>query len=307
MKSEKRGMRNFTIPLLLKKPKHILFTTKLFDRMVKKIFIIVFLLLGNYFQSVAQGDLLITPTRVIFEGRKQSESIFLVNVGTEKASYSISFINNYQTEEGAYKRAEPTNDDEMFADKYLRFYPRTVSLEPGESQTIKLQCRRTPEMKDGEYRSHLYFRSEESYEPLGKTKRDSIETISVKLTPVYGISIPVIVRSGEVNVSASLGNFEMQTNQDATAILKLTINRAGNMSVIGNLSVEYIPEKGKAVEIGALKNLAVYPELNKRIVSIHLNQSASIDFKSGKLRITYGSLSDAKKQEVFAKTEIDLK
>ncbi len=266
----------------------------------------MFLIWSSNFRSVAQGDLLITPTRVIFEGRKQSESIYLVNVGKEKATYSISFIQNYQTEEGGYKRAESSKNDEKFADKYLRFYPRTISLEPGESQTIKLQCRRTPEMKDGEYRSHMYFRSEESYEPLGKSQPDTIKTISVKLTPIYGISIPVIVRSGEVNVSATLSDFEIRTNQESGPILKLTINRAGNMSVIGDLSVEYISEKGDDVEIGKLKNVAVYPDINKRFVSINLNPATGLNLKNGKLRITYSSLFEAKKQEVFAKTEIDL-
>ncbi len=274
--------------------------------MVNKFIILVFLFLGSNFLSFAQGDLLITPTRVIFEGRKQSESIYLVNVGKEKATYSITFIQNYQTEEGGYKRAESSTTDEMFADRYLRFYPRTVSLEPGESQTIKLQCRRTPEMKDGEYRSHMYFRSEESYEPLGKSQPDTVKTISVKLTPIYGISIPVIIRSGEVNVTATLSDFEIQTNQESAPILKVTINRSGNMSVIGDLSVEYISEKGDASEIGKLKNVAVYPDINKRFVSINLNQTTGLNFKNGKLRITYRSIFEAKKQEVFAKTEIDL-
>ncbi len=266
----------------------------------------MFLFLGCNFLSFAQGDLLITPTRIIFEGRKQSESIYLVNVGKEKATYSITFIQNYQTEEGGYVRAETSATDEMFADRYLRFYPRTVSLEPGESQTIKLQCRRTPEMKDGEYRSHMYFRSEESYEPLGKSNPDSVKTISVKLTPIYGISIPVIIRSGEVNVSATLSDFEIQTNQGPSPMLKLTINREGNMSVIGDLSVEYISENGDAVEIGKLKNVAVYPDINKRFVTINLIQTTGLNFKNGKLRITYSSLFEAKKREVFAKTEIDL-
>jgi hypothetical protein len=306
MKSEKRGMRYFAIPLLFKKLKCLLLTKEKFVGMVKFFLIIIILFCGVNIQSFAQGDLLITPTRVIFEGRKQSESIYLVNVGKEKANYSITFIQNYQTEDGGYKRVESSETDEMFADRFLRFYPRTVSLEPGESQTIKLQCRRTPDMKDGEYRSHMYFRSEESYEPLGKSKPDTVKTISVKLTPIFGISIPVIIRSGEVNVTATLSDFEIQTNQGSEPILKLTINRAGNMSVIGDLSVEYISEKGIAVEIGKLKNVAVYPDINKRFVSINLNQATGLNLKNGKLRIIYRSLFEAKKQEVFAKTEIDL-
>jgi hypothetical protein len=45
-------------------------------------------------------------------------------------------------------------------------YPRQVTLEPKEGQSIVLQVRRTVNMPDGEYRSHIYFRSENDYAPI---------------------------------------------------------------------------------------------------------------------------------------------
>ena len=39
----------------------------------KKIFITVIFLGRLSFDTLAQGDLIITPTRVVFEGRKQKE------------------------------------------------------------------------------------------------------------------------------------------------------------------------------------------------------------------------------------------
>lgn len=38
----------------------------------------------------AQGDLLITPRRVVFEGNKRSTDISLANIGKDTATYSIS-------------------------------------------------------------------------------------------------------------------------------------------------------------------------------------------------------------------------
>ena len=274
--------------------------------MAKNILTILLLLLSMGFQSFAQGDLLITPTRVVFEGRKQSRSIYLVNVGQEKATYSVSFIENDQTEEGGYTRVDPSAKDKMFATPYLRFYPRTISLEPGESQTIKLQCRRTPEMKDGEYRSHLYFRSEVNYEPLGESEPDTINTISVKLTPVYGISIPVIIRSGAVNANATLSDLELET-QDMETKLNFHLNRTGNKSLYGNLVAEYVPVKGKPYQIGAINNLAVYTNINKRKVSLMLNLSPETKLNRGKIRLRFTSVNDTKNQEIFAEAEIELK
>lgn len=274
--------------------------------MVKKIVMILFLLLGIGFHSFAQGDLLITPTRVVFEGRKQSKPIYLVNVGKEKATYSVSFIENDQTEEGGYTRVDPSAKDKMFAEPYLRFYPRTISLEPGESQTIKLQCRRTPEMKDGEYRSHMYFRSEVYYEPLGESKPDTTNTISVKLTPVFGITIPVIIRSGEVNANATISDLELET-QDLETRLNFNLNRTGNKSLYGNLIAEYVPVGGKPYQIGAVNSLTVYTNINKRKVSLMLNLLPETKLNEGKIRLRFTSVNNAKSQKIFAEAELELK
>ena len=41
----------------------------------------------------AQGDLLITPRRVVFEGSKQSQELTLANTGNDTARYNVSFVN----------------------------------------------------------------------------------------------------------------------------------------------------------------------------------------------------------------------
>ena len=58
---------------------------------------------------------------------------------------------------------------QQFADKYLRFFPRRVTLAPNESQMVKLQMVKTNELQPGEYRSHLYFRAVPKEQPLGES------------------------------------------------------------------------------------------------------------------------------------------
>ena len=43
-------------------------------------------------KATAQGNLLVTPKRVVFEGLKRSEELNLANVGSDTATYMISFI-----------------------------------------------------------------------------------------------------------------------------------------------------------------------------------------------------------------------
>ncbi len=266
-----------------------------FVRMKIKLLFILITFSAFNFQAEAQGDLLITPKRVVFEGSKQKEGLSLVNIGKDTATFSISFVQRNMNEDGSFVTVNKSDSGQMFADPYLRIFPRTVTLAPGEPQVIMLQCRRKPDMKAGEYRSHLYFRSEVSNKPLGmgKAGKDS-KTVSVQLTPVFGLSIPIIIRSGEVNVSATLSDLKLEIQGEKEQILKLTINRTGNISIYGNITVEYIPLSGKSYEIGAITGVGVYTNITKRNVSIKLNNPSGKPLKGGKLKVLYTGPEEAK-------------
>ncbi len=256
---------------------------------MKRILLLILIpVFGISFQAQAQGDLLITPTRIVFEGNKQKEEINLVNVGKDTATYVISFIQYQMREDGTFVAVEKPDSGQMFADPYLRIFPRKVTLAPREPQVIVLQYRHKPDMAAGEYRSHLYFRAEKDLKPLGM-KNSSADTthLNVKLIPIYGLSIPVIIRTGEVNVNVSLSNLKLESDQQNTQDLKLTINRAGNISVYGDIVIHYLPNQGQAVEVGVVKGIGVYSNLDKRNVSVRLNNIPDVSLKDGKLKVQF--------------------
>jgi hypothetical protein len=274
--------------------------------MKRKLLMIMILLLVFVFQSVAQGDLLITPSRVIFEGNKQKESLNLVNTGQDTATYSISFLQYDMKEDGSFVTIEKPDSGQMFADPYLRIFPRKVTLAPGEPQVIMLQCRRKTDMPAGEYRSHLYFRSEKNTMPLGeKSSRDTTH-LSVQLIPVFGLSIPVIIRSGSVNVISDLKDLKLETPKETAQTLKLTINRTGNISVYGDILVEFIPVQGKSFQIGAIKGIGVYTNIPKRNVLVKLNNTSGKPLTNGKIRVQYQSNGETK-LVTYAEAELDIK
>jgi hypothetical protein len=275
---------------------------------MKRILMMLTTMLGLGYQSIAQGDLLITPKRVVFEGSKQKEELSLVNTGKDTAVYSISFLQYNMKEDGTFVTVEGPDTGQMFADKYLRIFPRVVTLAPGEPQVIILQCRRKPDMLPGEYRSHLYFRAEKNYKPLGQKNAAKDTTLmSVQLIPVYGLSIPIIIRSGLINVNSKLSDLILETQSDNTQILKVSINRSGNISVYGDISIIYVPKQGKSYEIGAVKGVGVYTNINKRNIVVKLNTVAGKVLKEGKLKVQYLSNDENKIPVVYAEGEMEIK
>jgi P pilus assembly chaperone PapD len=257
------------------------------------------------FNIRAQGDLLVTPKRIVFEGNKRSMDLNLANVGKDTATYAISLVQIRMTEEGGFETITEPDEGQMFASPYLRFFPRSVTLGPDEAQTVKIQIVRAGGLAPGEYRSHVYFRAVPREKPLGEeeVKQQDPTSISVKLVPIFGITIPVIIRVGQPSVNVSLSDLGIRFENDTVPKLKFTFNRAGNYSVYGDISVDHVSPMGTVTRVGIANGIAVYTPNIKRSFEFSLINTSGVDLKSGKLLVTYSAPSDMK-PEKFAEAEL---
>ena len=232
------------------------------------------------------------PTRVVFEGRTRSTELTLLNIGKQSATYRISFTHLRMSENGDLKEIAQPESGDAFADDLIRYSPRQVRLEPNVSQTIRLQVRKPEKLAEGEYRSHLLFRA---VPPEGAIPANSVEAegkaagYSIRLTPIYGVSIPVIVRHGQTSVRVALTDLAIKPAEkpgDGSA-LELKIRREGNQSVYGNLRVTFLPSTGRENVVGVLNGLAVYTPNSERLVRILLQPPPGVVMAHGRLRVTY--------------------
>jgi hypothetical protein len=171
---------------------------------------------------------------------------------------------------------------------------------------MKIQLTKTNLLTEGEYRSHLYFRSNKKQQLLGEkdTVKDTT-TIGVHILAVYGLTIPVIIRVGESTTRVSLTDLSFEKISDSTASVKMVINRTGNMSVYGDMKVDYISQEGKVIEVGNVQGVAVYtPNLIRRCV-INLKNIPGINYHSGKLHLVYSAQREDRASKL-AETELQL-
>jgi hypothetical protein len=265
--------------------------------------VLLFIVMHFSFQANAQGDLLIFPKRIVFENNTRSQTVNLTNTGKDTARYNISFVQIRMKEDGSMENITTPDPGQSFADPYLRCFPRSVTLAPNESQTVKVQLIKTSELKQGEYRSHLYFRAEPTSKPLGENEKvkDS-STISIKLTPVFGISMAAIIRVGENDTKVNISEAALDSQNGATPVLNLIFNRTGPMSVYGDVFVDHVSKQGKVTRVGMVKGLAVYTPNKIRRFNLVLDKKAGVDYRSGKLKVVYTDQSP--KTVVLAEKEI---
>ena len=216
----------------------------------------------------AAGGLVVTPTLVEFGPRDRYASLTLVNQGDETQTYRISLVNRRMLPNGQFEPTEEPAAGEGFAAPFIRYAPRQVTLEPRQPQTVRVMLRLPKDLKDGEYRSHILFEQLPRAEEKSATGGDT-NGLKINVEARFGMSIPVILRQGELTASASIGDVTPTTLANGKQGLALTINRQGNESVRGDLLVMDGNE-----EVGLIRNLAIYLSTPERTVNLPLSRPA---------------------------------
>ncbi len=239
----------------------------------------------------AHADLMLYPTRIVLAEATQAAQVELINNGQETATYRISLVNLRMSETGEFAAANPPSPDERFADRMLRYSPRQVTLPPGASQTIRMMADLPERLPAGEYRSHLQF--DRLPPPSGSSSIETALTlgdrqIGVRLTPLIGASIPVILRHGETSASVSLSSLELSVHQESgLPLLSMELQRSGNQSVYGDITVSFVPRDGQAQTIGSAGGVAVYTPNSVRRASLLLQPPQGLKLQDGSLQVSY--------------------
>ncbi|WP_260581654.1 hypothetical protein [Sphingopyxis sp. PET50] len=168
----------------------------------------------------AAGDLLVAPTRVVLDGSRGTE-VVLNNIGAEPATYRISLEIKRMTALGGLDEIDEAdaNDAEKAALDMISFSPRRVTLPPNQPQVIRVGVRVPEGTPPGEYRAHMLFRAVPDAAPAADpAKPATTGGVSIALTPIYGITIPVIVRVGDLGAEARIGEARVVDTADGLGL-----------------------------------------------------------------------------------------
>jgi hypothetical protein len=257
-------------------------------------------------QSRAQGNLLVTPRRVVFDKGPNIRELNLANIGKDTARFVISMMEIRMKEDGSFEQITTPDSGQNFASGHLKIYPRSVAIPPGQSQVVKVQLVKGSELTAGEYRSHVYIRAVPREKPLGDTTNDQKQQdISVKLTAIFGISVPAIVRIGDYNGKVTISDPSFIMMDEKTPKLSLTLNRAGSMSTYGDITVDCVAPDGTTTQVGVVRGIAVYTPNTKRHFEMDLDNTQHVNYRNCKLHIVYQTQKDATAQD-FSEAEVAL-
>jgi hypothetical protein len=238
--------------------------------------------------AMAAGDLLVAPTRVVLDGPRGTE-VFLNNVGQQTATYRISIELKRMLSSGQLEDVAPeaANDKEKATVAMITYAPRRVTLAPNQPQAIRIGVRPPADLPDGEYRAHILFRGiPDAVAPAAAGA--PAKGVSISLTPIYGVTIPIIIRKGALKASAAISDAHMVRDAKEGSSLAFTLARSGDRSVYGRIRVT---KPGVAKPVYEARGIAVYAEIASRTVTLPVAPEVAAQL-SGPARIEYLEDSD---------------
>ncbi len=213
------------------------------------------------------GDLLVAPTRLVLDGRKGTELV-LNNVGDEPATYRISVEFRRMTREGGLAEVADPNAEEKAAADMIVYAPRRVTLAPHQPQSIRIAARPPEGLPDGEYRVHLLFRAVPAPTPVAPASNEPVKGLHLRLIPIYGVTIPVIVRLGNLEATAGIANVKLE-KKDGKEAVGVDLSRSGSRSTFGEVRVF---KPGVKDPVAIQRNVAVYTEIHSRHVAVPVDE-----------------------------------
>jgi hypothetical protein len=248
-------------------------------------------LLGLLLSGSAFADLMLFPTRIVFD-KQRAAQVELMNQGKTPETYRINLVNRRMGPNGEFIAIDQPGPGEQFADGMLRYSPRQVTLPPGGSQIVRILLRKPDDLAAGEYRSHLQFdrvaETSAATSVEDAARRDPKE-VGIVIQALVGASIPVIVRQGETFAKLELTDLAVLPPAPGSTggQLSLQMRREGNRSVYGDLLATFTTSAGVTFEVCRAGGVAVYTPNAVRLVQLPLRWPAGGVPPAGVLKLSF--------------------
>lgn len=255
----------------------------------------------------AAANINLTPRRVIFDRNKRTEAVYVFNQGNTPVTVDVALVDNAMLPSGEIvplarlserdAAAQAVGDRVRSAKPFLLAAPSRLTLPPGQGKTIRVRATLADGtaggVAGGEYRSHLTVTTVPTADS-GLTAEQAAASekgeLVLRIQSVFGISIPLIVRSAAADATATIGPIAQVATPEGPALI-VPLRRQGTTSLYGNIELRTAKEV-----VGVVRGIAVYPEVDERVAVVPLMRP----LKKGEGVTAIFTADNAKKAEPIA-------
>jgi hypothetical protein len=246
------------------------------------------------------GDINLYPKRVVIDERNRVASVGIYNKTANTGDYDITIADMMMSTDGrlielaAAKADDPARARVKGASDMVRWSPHHFTLPGNESQMVRIMSRAGADLPAGEYRTHFSVIAvppgDDGLTIDDVTKgKDKAAGIGVKITPRFGIAIPVIIRIGETTLTSGLKDLAVVTGPGGQKLLRLVVTRSGTRSSFGDITVT---APGASKPVALIRGVGVYPEIDERAVTLPIEPTVDPRLVASGAKLTVSYVDD---------------
>ena len=214
----------------------------------------------------AQG-VLVAPHYLVMDHRTGSGSVTVYNPGDTPVEVSIGTLFGYPVTDstGQFTLLTPEIPDSTLpsATAWVEAFPRRMTLNPRERQTVRLRGRPPATLMDGEYWTRLVVTAKGGTLPVSGVSDTS--AIRVGLMLEVRTILPVFYRKGALTTGVRISNIRTSVVGDSLAI-RARLERQGTAAFIGTVRGSLVDSLGRTVSSFSTP-LAVYLDIDPRFTT----------------------------------------
>lgn len=211
--------------------------------MMRFILCLVFFLLST---EIVLAQVTISPTAV-FISQDRFGSFVVINNSAIAQEVSIDFVQTYPASDSlgnvSVRDASEKSEEFKLITDWMRSFPRTFVLEPGQRQTVRLTVRPESTLEDGTYWTRLKVISSPQAAEIGEVSTEQVATsIVIKFEQIISGFYKVGTVSTGINVS---GVRFVPTDNGRMIIYNYEL--LGNSPFIGTIDMDVLNSSGQSV------------------------------------------------------------
>ena len=199
-----------------------------------------YLFLSGLIPSLSMAQITIAPTTLFLTERSRIANYLVINNSDVAQKVSIDFFFGYvKTDESGNRQI--VNESDSLAAFYsladwLRGFPKTFTLQPGQRQTVRIRTTPPSELEDRTYWARIRTSSNPLTPSIEEQETDILTArISVKIDQVTGIYL----KHGDVSTGIRVNDITFN-KLDGTLNALVNLDRLGNSPFIGTITASIL-------------------------------------------------------------------
>lgn len=182
------------------------------------------------------AQITIAPTTLFLTEQSRIANFLVINNSGETQEVSVSFFFGYVKTDHMGNRQIVSEDDDLASQvslaDWLRGFPRTFTLQPGERQTVRIRANPPAGLEDRTYWARVRTSSNPLTTPVEEQAEDALTArINVKIDQITGIYL----KNGDVATGIEVNEIRLHQEENTMNAL-VDLERTGNSPFIGTVT-----------------------------------------------------------------------